>query len=339
MARPSTSPTWATTANYPAGSSDWSGQATKVQPSSAKIAQGLTPNTDQPAEEFNWFFNLVSLWIAYLDAWLIGVLNPTPPAVGTDAAQVLMKDAAGSNRFLISHNGFVGSTNNLLREEWKLPISFIGVGGTITNNPIWFLSVAGSPTGISTQPPTATVPGTYLVVSTQNVNANKLVVSSNGQWMHPGCTFASWELRADFSMDAIGNNGMTHWFGFSGSKDASAPASGYAWFKKATTDTNWQCQTNNGATTTNVDSGVVPTIDGTMQRLRIEHHGSASPFGAVTTRFFINDVLVATSTTNLPTAAQYVVFGSLCTSGGTGHDCDVGTVELSVNRYAAGGST
>lgn len=49
---------WASDANYPAGAHAWNGLPTKVAPSAAAIAGGVTP--DQfPAERFNWVINFL----------------------------------------------------------------------------------------------------------------------------------------------------------------------------------------------------------------------------------------------------------------------------------------
>lgn len=334
MSRPSTLPDWATNANYGAGARPWNGQPNKNAPSAGVIAEGFDPENPLYADFVNWIINNHALWIDCHDT----VLTPTPPVNGVNTPQVLFKDSAGKARHLVSHNGFPGGAVNAFREDWKVLMATT-TAGAIAANPLWFVTSAGAPTGTTSLIPTAVYPGNALNIVPLNTTNNKVALATNQQVMHPGCTFASWELKFDFGMDAIGNNGMTYWVGLSGGKDPSAPASGYLWFRKATGDTNWQCEANDGTTTTTVDSTAPPVTEASaMQRMRIEYHGSASPYGVNTALFFINDALVATITTHLPTAAQYMAFAGKCTAGGTGHDATLGTVELNVNRYSTGGT-
>jgi hypothetical protein len=47
-------PQWATDATYPAGADPWSGGPVRIAPSSGQIAAGFAPNTQPPAEFFNY---------------------------------------------------------------------------------------------------------------------------------------------------------------------------------------------------------------------------------------------------------------------------------------------
>lgn len=67
-ARPPTVPTWATDANYPAGSEVWSGTATRVEPNAAQKGTGLVPATRPPAQFLNWIKGLLTDWVAYFAA-------------------------------------------------------------------------------------------------------------------------------------------------------------------------------------------------------------------------------------------------------------------------------
>lgn len=264
----------------------------------------------------------------------------TSPSTTDDLPQLVVKDAAGHVRaVIVDHNGLPtkGRVNHF-REEWKVLLSSITAGGIVSGNPMWFLTVAGAPGGLITQAPRTFYGGTVANIGVLNTLANKMAVASGLQLVNPSNADATWVLEYDLAPDAIGANGFTFWHGLSGSKDPNAPASGYAWFRKANGDTNWQCETNDGATTTTVNSAVAPTVDtAALQRFRIELHGASSPYGAMV-RFFINETLVATSTTHLPTAVQYVVFAGLCTAAGTAHELMVGTVSLSSNRFASTGA-
>lgn len=270
----------------------------------------------------------------------LGLQSSYPPSTG-DAPQVSLQNSASNLRaVLCDHNGlFTMGRINHFREEWKASFS-TSSGGAISADPAWFLTVAGSPGSTLTQAPPSFYGGNVVNLGVLNTTNNKIALATSMQVANPSNTAASWVLEYDLAPDAIGSNGFTYWHGFSGSKDPNSPASGYAWFRKSNGDTNWQCETNDGATTTTVGTSVAPTTDSTaLQRFRIEIHGSATPYGAATVRFFINETLVATSTTHLPTAAQYVTFAGLCTAGpGTGHELMVGTVSLSSNRFSTTGA-
>lgn len=77
---------------------------------------------------------------------------------------------------------------------------------------------------------------------------------------------------------------------------SDTPNANGAWFRFSTSagDTNWQCVTGDGSDRTITDSGVPVTAD-TTYRLRVH-------FGTVKAKFYINEVLVATHTTNMPTS-------------------------------------
>lgn len=63
MSRPGVVPDWATATDYAAGASPWSGQPNKSAPSGGKVLSGATPDTDLPAEEYNFVLNNHALWI------------------------------------------------------------------------------------------------------------------------------------------------------------------------------------------------------------------------------------------------------------------------------------
>ncbi len=67
MPKPSSLPTWATDTNYPAGAEPEAGTATKVAPTSGQATRGWRPAAKPPAQEMNYWQNLVYQWIAYLD--------------------------------------------------------------------------------------------------------------------------------------------------------------------------------------------------------------------------------------------------------------------------------
>ncbi len=72
---------------------------------------------------------------------------------------------------------------------------------------------------------------------------------------------------------------------------------------------NWVCRTDNAGTQTDTNTSVAPTAD-VFQKFRIETNRDATEV-----KFFIDDVLVATHTTNIPTTPAFPLMGILKTSG------------------------
>ena len=60
-------PSWATTVNYPAGTDDWSGSSTKVDPGTTKVANGFLPGERIAAEHLNFELNRFAQFVTYLD--------------------------------------------------------------------------------------------------------------------------------------------------------------------------------------------------------------------------------------------------------------------------------
>lgn len=71
MTRPLISPVWATDTNYPAGSDEWSATPTKVAPSGGKVGTGVVPDTDFPAQEYNYMVGNHGAWLDHLDGLLM----------------------------------------------------------------------------------------------------------------------------------------------------------------------------------------------------------------------------------------------------------------------------
>lgn len=63
--KPTQVPLWATDATYTGGVE--AGTDTKTEPDGARKAEGWEPAAKPPAQEFNWWWNLVGLWAQYLN--------------------------------------------------------------------------------------------------------------------------------------------------------------------------------------------------------------------------------------------------------------------------------
>lgn len=99
MAKPSTVFSWATDANYPAGSEAFSGTPTKVAPVSGLIAQGWAPKQKPTAQALNYNLNLIGEWIAYVAAGAFdGPITVTGDLTITD--DLIVEDTAHINSIL-----------------------------------------------------------------------------------------------------------------------------------------------------------------------------------------------------------------------------------------------
>lgn len=86
-----------------------------------------------------------------------------------------------------------------------------------------------------------------------------------------------------------------------GMGDTTAPANGFCFsYTHSTGGGNWQCLTVNGSTTTTIDAGINVSAN-TWYKLKARIN---TPKNEV--KFFIDDILIATSTTNIPTSSTNV---------------------------------
>lgn len=77
------------------------------------------------------------------------------------------------------------------------------------------------------------------------------------------------------------------------------------------TNTNWLCVTETAGTETATDSGVA-VIEDSQIDLRVEMNANNT-----STTFYINDILVATNTTNITSATDLTINSSMTKSAGT----------------------
>jgi hypothetical protein len=103
-------------------------------------------------------------------------------------------------------------------------------------------------------------------------------------------------------LEAAGANNLLITMGLAVTFAPMSSANDGIWFKKASTDTNWQCVCVSGGVATTVDSGVVPTT-ATAQRFKIvvyaKNSSLGTQIGGPAAAFFINENLVAAITTNM----------------------------------------
>jgi hypothetical protein len=186
---------------------------------------------------------------------------------------------------------------------------------------------------------TSAMPGTSpaLNYSTANVaNASRSWIGSAPQLFTPQ-TYTS--LACEFEVYFGAASAFDWKFGFSSLMSTptgtpSAAENAIALCKQSA-DTTWQLLTANGAAFTKTNTAVTPSVTlGTPDRITIELYGSATPYGGLA-RIFINEALVASTTSTLPSAAsamQFFVAGT-ATSGTNSANVFVSPVRAVWNRY------
>lgn len=153
-----------------------------------------------------------------------------------------------------------------------------------------------------------------IVTTTPAMNDNTEVLTTS-YISFPSATIST-QINADLSMSAIGANDLNVLIGsFNGI--AGTGATGGAAFRKLTTDTNWQCQTDDGVTPTITSSGV-PPVANTIQSFEIRQYGNSR------VEFYINGALVATNTTNINTTNAMRPIILVSSAAGTAHTVRIG---------------
>jgi hypothetical protein len=291
MARPNSYPRWSTNSIYPAGTGkDWSGQTTKVQPSAGKQAQGLEPNTDQPAEEINWLYNLQDQWIE----WFL-----TLPTTASDLPQYVYQDAAGNTRFVVDHNGYpMGGRISQFREEWAYSTQPGAGTGIAWSGTPWTTDIATGGS-IANTVPSASYNARYLTLTPPTTLSFSSVIWGPVLFLAntPGMT-AVMEFEFGMNAAAAGTASKTsYWVGLQDGNDDPSTNQNVITLYKGYNQANWQTITLAAGTphTTALSVPMAPTAGAfPTDRMRIELQGSASPYGAYQARFFVSDTLVAT---------------------------------------------
>jgi hypothetical protein len=204
------------------------------------------------------------------------------------------RDAAGNTRSFIDHNGYYRGRRNEFYEDWMSLSRWTTVANNGTAS---FLSAASSrPGGAIDLAYTSAVAGNNLTLITPLcvgfLNAMSLVMefevsppaAGNHNWLIGMASAASGTLSSANQVCAVGRQGSG----------------------------TYKLCTANGSINNSADSGVTPSAPGTLDRVTLELHGSASPYGAKA-RLFVNDNLAVESTTALPNASMGFMVGGTAT--------------------------
>lgn len=204
-----------------------------------------------------------------------------------------------------------------VRRKLEFVEDFLGNG--LTDGAIgrmgWGLGVSG--TGAAYQHPVLTSyqgQGRLTTGSTATGRANLFIANSQlvGIFSTGGAPHI-WDLEWRTRIDTINAGGTQEgliYMGIGDVQGATAPTNG-AWFEYNISNANWRCKLHNGTTPTNTDSTIAVAAN-TDYIFRISFDGTS-------VRHYINDVLRATTTTNLPTGVTWhgLTFANIKTVGVT----------------------
>jgi hypothetical protein len=279
---------------------------------------------------------LTPTWAQSVQDNINGWLNGTNSLdLGTSATGVTplvkYRNAAGNFRTGIDHTGYPTGHIYTLNEFWPISLSSINTPQNITSTGTWGLAVGNSAgnNSINTQNGSAVYPSQSIQI-TVGTNASDSVNLNHAGIFHT--TFTESVFEFDLYLNVVGANNVTLDVGLTLNSLFNGANHGY-YFEKTSANTNWQAVTVAAGVSTKTDTGIAPVAN-TAQRFRAEYHGSASPYGAATVLFFINDTLVATNTTNVPVSQVLGIsfLGSRTAANGT--IASLGMVRLISNLYA-----
>lgn len=208
-------------------------------------------------------------------------------------------------------------------EEWMVSQTNFATAGLLTNQPSWSVTASGTPTGLSTATGTSAYPSNTMKINPGTASSKSLYVYSTQAFVAP--SFSNLVLTLQFDALLTANSNCATYFGLVAGTDPAA--SNGVWFRydpNVSADTVWRAVTKN-TTSTDTSTGVAPLFTTAMQNFKIVLSGTTSA------KFYINGNLVATNTTNMPTANMSLLFGANTSSANT---CipTVGPIYCSWNR-------
>jgi hypothetical protein len=253
----------------------------------------------------------------------------------TDLTPLLyLADSAGNIRALFDHNGYPGGRRASFNEEWLGPNST-----AVSGNPVSTSQAVGAMAqyGLSRWGFNSTSSGqfwadvsfnnfnfysapaasAYLDPTTTNAGKAELYTNSILQPQ----TFLTLVMEWEMGISVVGANSQTIVAGLFTTSSITGATQGL-FFKKASTDTNWQAHAGNGGGNANTDMTVAP-VAYTLQRFRLEYHGSASPIGvaagSAVAKFWVNETLKSVTANLPPAGATSLRFGfGILNSAGLG---------------------
>lgn len=259
---------------------------------------------------------------------------PTSSLTFDTTGYVLTSDLTGNIMQSLGNNGdtfrtFFSKPNWYQWTEPRLELSFFDdftnstATGTVLNSDTnWTVAVAGGGAAIAT-PPALTANRDYGVVQpTLSASGSFVVISKNPTLLSFGQGTMFAEARVSYAILGIAAQQYVSRVGFGNSVNATDFTNGiYFEYANGTSGDVWRCRTiNGGVATTTVTT--TPVVAATYNNLRIEVNSDGT-----SVNFFIDGTLVATHTTNIPTAVANASTPTIMitkTNGGTARtmNCD-----------------
>lgn len=263
--------------------------------------------------------------------------NPTMslPTLSFDTTgYVLTMDLTGNVMQSVGNNGdtlrtFFSKPNWYQWTEPRLELSFFddftnstATGVILNGDTNWAVVVSGGGAAIGT-PPALTANRDYGVVQpTLSANGSFVVISKNPTLLAFGQGTMFAEARVSYAILGTAAQQYVSRVGFGNSVTATDFTNGiYFEYANGTSGDVWRCRTiNGGVATTTVTT--TPVVAATYNNLRIEVNSAGT-----SVNFFIDGTLVATHTTNIPTAVANASTPTIMitkTNGGTARtmNCD-----------------
>lgn len=258
-------------------------------------------------------------------------------------------DAAGNVRGRISHNGYRAGRILEYYEDWR----GLGLTGSIAGGGAGRLGPSGpsGPAGVFWDLPASSavsllaqnllMPGARaLYLNNFGMSNGSTAVVYTAGFFSP-TTFASLEMEFDVMLHTGASNtdfkiGLTsHYSGTSFVEPIATPLNSEQAFAlvRQSADTQWYLLTGDTSNTTKTPTGVTPaSAVGTVNRVFMELHGSASPCGT-RARVFIDGNLVidSGSITHMPTVDQPM---GLCVAQTCNNASNLGELYVSPIRVA-----
>ena len=287
--------------------------------------------------------------------------NGTAQFRGAYTPVLALADVNANIHSLFDHDGFPMGRRSEARFEWA-PVVSMSSSGLSTTDPRWTGTISGASSSISG---TGVGSGGLLAASGQGSFALALCTTGTGAtdkafltttgpyfpnptWTAAGSPFSSLVLTAEWeaAVTAFGvNTASTEcYFGFTSNGDFQANSTTADWtgfYVQPAATPNWKCFTNQLASgaINSIDSGVAATayVEKTsgVYKFKVKLYGSSSYRGAIAL-FFINDALVTSTTTKLPSGQSLsFALGVANNSSTTLDSMIVGPVYCTWNRYSS----
>jgi hypothetical protein len=263
--------------------------------------------------DVQWSFraaSAVGAWISWTIMSQVAGPEVTTPANPQFSPLLQVFDAGGNARTAIDHLGLRGGRVSTMDEAWwDISMSAITNGTTVRQ---WTFDITGTGSQERAIFGASASQGFYGIeqVCTAGSGTAEFFTTSPVVTGIPANAVVVLEWETQVSAGGIGSS--TSAFVTQGLDSTAGGGGGTskAFFSANGTSPNWQLVTQGAGPSTTVNTSVAIA---SAQRLRLELYGSATPGGAQVLAY-INGVLVAQSTTNLPTQEMSLFFETATTS-------------------------